>query len=53
MKLNMDKIQFESRREIEDMMLALDDVIPKTKEEKSRLLLKDLQDKLYTMYIGW
>lgn len=53
MQQNMDKIQMESRREIEDLMLALDEAIPKTSEERSRELLKSLQEKLYAMYIAW
>ena len=53
MRLEQDKIQMESRREIEDLMLALDEAIPKASEERSRELLKSLQEKLYTMYIGW
>ena len=53
MKLEMDKIQLESRREIEDLMLALEEALEQTKSERSREVLTELQDKLYTMWLGW
>lgn len=53
MRIKNDAIQFENRREIEDVMLALEEVIPKTREEKSRTSLKTLQEKLYALYISW
>lgn len=53
MKLEMDKIQLESRREVEDLMSALEESLERMKSERGREVMKELKDKLYVMYLNW
>lgn len=55
MKLDMDKIQFESKREIIDIAYALDEFI-KNHKHKDAKLKEDAQrfiDLLDVMYMSW
>lgn len=52
MKCEMDTIQFESRREIEDIMVALAEYMKKHKLEDDDTV-KELFDKLDYMHMVW
>lgn len=50
MELNMDTIQFESRREIEAVMVALEAWLKKNPDDSC---VKDLFNKLDVMHMNW
>ena len=50
MKVDMDKLQFESRREIEAVMKALDEYLGKHPDDET---VKELMEKLDYMHMVW
>lgn len=53
MKLDMDRIQFESRAEIGEIIRALEEWRDSHKEDKKRDAVQELIDKLDTMSMCW
>lgn len=53
MKREMDKIKFESRREIEDVMGAIEELAFERPEGKKGKVLKELYNQLEVMYMEW
>lgn len=55
MQVNMDKLQFESRREIESVMLALEYYLENNKKKSSfdAEVVKEALDKLCVMHMEW
>lgn len=53
MKVEMDKIQFESRNEIRELMDVIDKFVKQNPSEKSNETLKRFFDCLDTMDMSW
>lgn len=53
LKRDMDKIQFESRREIENILKVIDNYVKQNPEEKKNETLKRLFDLLDVMDMEW
>lgn len=53
MKKDMDKIQFESRREIEMIMEVIAKYITQNPEEKENTTLKEFYGQLEAMHLSW
>lgn len=53
MYLNMDKIIFESRREIEIIQSALDNTNKNLKTETEQKVINEFTDLLEVMYLNW
>ena len=53
MNLNMDSIQFESRREIGEIILALEEWYKEHKNDTKSETVKELLDKLDVMSMTW
>lgn len=53
MKKIMDKIQFESRHEIDTVMNALDTFLEEHPDEKEKETIKKLSSLLDVMYMEW
>lgn len=53
MQLDMDCIQFESRREIEDIIIALDTYLKEHKRTNSVDTVKKLANLLNVMHMNW
>lgn len=53
MKLDMDRIQFESRAEIGEIIRALEEWRDSYKEDKKRDTIQEFIDKLDTMSMCW
>ena len=50
---NMDKIQFESRREIETVMVAISKYVKQNPEEKENETLKEFYGYMDVMHLSW
>jgi hypothetical protein len=50
---NMDKIQFESRREIETIMNAISKYVEQNSEENENETLKEFYGHLDIMHLSW
>lgn len=50
---NMDKIQFESRREIETIMNAISKYVEQNPEEKENKTLEEFCGHLDIMHLSW
>ena len=53
MKANMDIIQFESRREIEKIVVVLNAWMDEHKEAPERDIVQEMIDKLEVMHMNW
>lgn len=53
MKKDMDKIQFESRNEIQNVMDSINKYVEQNPKEKRNETLADLYDLLDVMYMEW
>ena len=53
MKLEMDTIVFESRREIEDVLSALEQFLDEHPDVSESVAVKQLADKLDVMHMNW
>lgn len=53
MKLNMDKIQFEQRYEIQELMNVIDKYVKQNPDEKNNKILEEFFNKLDAMDMSW
>lgn len=53
MKRNMDKIQFESRSEVQEILNVIEKYVDAYPKEKDNRILKDLYNKLDVMDMEW
>ena len=53
MKLNMDKIQFEHRYEIQELMNVIDKYVKQNPDEKNNKILEEFFNKLDAMDMSW
>lgn len=53
MQRNMDTIQFESRREIENLMEVIDKYVSQNPAEKNNKTLERFSDLLDVMHMEW
>lgn len=53
MKSNMDKIEFESRREVQEIMKVIDKYISQNPSEKDNDILKEFFNLLDVMDMTW
>lgn len=53
MKLNMDKIQFEHRYEIQELMKVIDKYVKQNPDEKNNKILEEFFNKLDAMDMSW
>ena len=53
MKLNMDKIQFEQRYEIQELMNVIDKYGKQNPDEKNNKILEEFFNKLDAMDMSW
>ena len=53
MKKNMDKIQFESRAELQELMKVIDRYVKQNPEEKQNKTLERFFDLLDVMHMEW
>ncbi len=53
MKLNMDKIQFEHRYEIQELRNVIDKYVKQNPDEKNNKILEEFFNKLDAMDMSW
>lgn len=53
MKLNLDQIIFENRREIEQVLSALEQFLKEHPDAKEAPVARELADKLDVMHMSW
>jgi hypothetical protein len=53
MKLEMDTIKFEYRSEVDNVSVALQEWLDKHKTDEKANNVKELIDKLETLYMSW
>lgn len=53
MEINMDKVQFESRREVDEVACALQEWLDKNKQDSKAKTVERMIDLLDAMYMSW
>lgn len=53
MKLEMDKVQFEYRSEVDNISTVLQEWLAKNKSDEKANDVKEMIDKLETLYMTW